>query len=320
MNLTRNHLPFFCLTILLWLGAYISPAGAQSTPHLNLDFNRIPWSQLSFRAANFWAAVSSEIQLSRPAASELDAVLLKTPRGNPIQPASSQAARITIHTTIDHRLQPPVTIYNRIWFDPTDAAALGRIRVRRGQDEFKKEYRFTDQGVFRHRIEPQNKKEASLEPEKWTDVKDSFYPFDRFNLGCDDVSERSLLIYILSAAPLVQNDKPLSVCVFGKRALHRVTLQKTDTRSIAIDYVEKNRQAETRRKGHVMATEVAISAEAIKSGQLEAENFSFLGFQEDISIHIDPVSHLPIQISGVIPAVGKTHLKLNSVKINPHPH
>ena len=315
MNLTRNLLTFFCLTILLWLGAYIGPAMGQPISHLSLDPHRIPWSRLSFQAANFWVNVSSQIQLSLPAASELDAVLLKTPRGNPIQPASSQAARITIQTTIDHRLRSPVNIFNRIWFDPTDAAAIARIRIRRGQDDFKKIYRFTDQGVFRHRIEPKNRKEASLEPEKWTDVKDSFYPYDRFNLGCDDITERSLLIYILSAAPLVQNDKPLSVCVFGKRALHQVTLQSTGTRSTPVDYVEKKLQVEIRKEGHTTATEIAISAEPIEPGQPEVENFSFLGFQKDILIHIDPVSHLPVQISGTIPTVGKTHLRLNKVEM-----
>jgi hypothetical protein len=318
MNATRNYFAFFCLTMLLWLGTYISPAGAQSISHLSLDPHRVPWSQLSFQAANFWVAVSSKIQLSWPAASELDAVLLNTPRGNPIQPASAQAACITIQTTIDHRLRPPVNIFNRIWFDPTDGAALGRIRTRRGQDDFKKIYRFTNQGVFRHRIEPKDTAEASLEPEKWTDLKDSFYAYDRLQLNCGAVSERSLLIYILSAAPLFKNDKPLSVCVFDKRALHRVTLQTTGTRSVPINYLIKNEQVETPKKGRVMATEIAISAEPIKSGQLEPENFSFLGFQEEISIQIDPVSHLPIQISGIIPAVGKTDLKLHSVEMN-HP-
>jgi hypothetical protein len=315
MNLARNHLTFFCLTMLLWLGTYNSPAGAQSISHLSIDPHRVPWSQLSFQAANFWVAVSSEIQLSWPSASELDAVLLKTPRGNPIQPASAQAACIIIQTTIDHRLRSPVNIFNRIWFDPADGAALGRIRVRRGQDDFKKIYRFTDQGVFRHRIEPKDNTEAILEPEKWTDVKDTFYPYDRLQLDCGAVSERSLLIYILSAAPIIENNKPLSLCVFDKRTLHRVTLQTTGNRSIPTDYLVTNGQVETPKKGRIMATEVSISAEPIESDQLEAENFSFLGFQEDISIHIDPVHHLPIQISGTIPTVGKTHLRLTKVEM-----
>jgi len=319
-NLIRNHPGVFCLTILLGFLPLISSARAQNGFHLDLDPQQVPWSQLSFHAKNFWVEVSTDIQMKLLRASDLDAVLLKSPKGIPIKPKTSQINEMTINTIIDPRFRSPVNIHNRIWFDPTNASALGRVRLRRGEDDFKKIYRFTEQGVFRHRIEPRDKKEFSLAPKKWTDIKDSFYPYNRPNLGCNAVTERSLLIYILSVVPFLQNNNSMSLCVFGKRALHRVTLQTTGTRSVPINYLVKNEQVETPKKGRVMATEIAISAEPIKSGQLEPENFSFLGFQEDISIHIDPVSHLPIQISGVIPAVGKTQLKLNSVEMNQHPH
>ena len=39
----------------------------------------------------------------------------------------------------------------QVWFDPDDATAFGRTRLRQGKDDFKKIYRFTQQGVFRHR-------------------------------------------------------------------------------------------------------------------------------------------------------------------------
>jgi hypothetical protein len=44
----------------------------------------------------------------------------------------------------------------------------------------------------------------------------------------------------------------------------------------------------------------------------EPENFYFLGFQRDISLYIDPVSHLPIQTSGIITAIGHVDLKLSA--------
>jgi hypothetical protein len=309
-NLTRNRPGVFCLTILLGFLAPISSAQAQTGFHLDLESQQVPWSQLSFQAKNFWVEVSTDIQMKSLRTSDLAAVLLASPKGTPIRPLTPQINEMTINTTIDPRSRSPVKIHNRIWFNPTNAAAIGRIRIRRGEDDFKKMYRFTDQGVFRHRIEPKNKKEASLEPEQWTDVKDSFYPYEQTAMACPGVTERSLLIYILSAVDIYKMNTPISLCVFDKRQLHRVQLKKLGVHPIRIDYIEKNQQSTIRKNDMIKAHKISITASPTVSDSKESENFSFLGFRRDISIFIDPISQLPIQASGIIPTVGRTDLRL----------
>ena len=49
------------------------------------------------------------------------------------------------------------------------------------------------------------------------------------------------------------------------------------------------------------------------SGLKEAENFSFLGFHDNIVMYIEPGSRLPIQAGGVIPTIGAAQLQLNEV-------
>ena len=301
--------------VIVFYGVFQHPAPAQSFSQLNLDASRVRWSDLSFHAKNFWVEVSTDIQMRSLRASDLDAVLLAAPEGIPIKPKTAQATEMTINTTIDPRFRSPVKIHNRIWFNPADASALGRFRLRRGEDDFKKMYRFTEQGVFRHRIEPKDKGEARLEPDKWTDIKDTFYPYDPDHLGCAAISERSLLIYILSAATRFEGNDPMSVCVFGKRQLHRVQLRKEGIQPIQFNYIEKSQQVEIRKEGTVKALKIAITTQPIDSAQEEAENFSFLGFHKDITIYIDPTSGLPIQASGIIPTVGKADLKLAIVHL-----
>ena len=228
-------------------------------------------------------------------------------------PQTAQATEMKINTTIDPRVRSPVNIHNRIWFNPADASALGRIRLRRGEDDFKKIYRFTEQGVFRHRIEPKNKKEASLEPVQWTDIKDSFYPYDLTRLGCPFVSERSLLVFILSAVDFSKNNDPLSLCVFGKRQLHRVQLRKQGVYPLSVNYIKKTQQTAIRKEGTIKTIKKKITAEPMESDLEEAENFSFLGFHRNIVIYIEPTSRLPIQASGIIPTIGTAQLKLNEV-------
>jgi hypothetical protein len=310
MNLTRIKLVIFCLTILIGLGTITRSAEAQTGSHFDLDFNRVPWTHLSFHAKNFWVEVSTDIQLRSLSVSELEAVLLATPQGVPVKPQNSQASEMTIHTIIDPRFRQPVKIYNRIWFDPTNASALGRVRLRRGEDDFKKMYRFTDQGVFRHRIEPKNKSEARLEPDEWTDIRDNFYPYDMNQINCPCVSERSALIYILSAVAMSKSDTPQKICVFGKRQLHRVQLQKKGIHPIKVDYIEKKQEKEIRKDSIIKALKMVITAQPASPLVKDAENFSFMGFQKYISVYIKPASGLPVYISGIIPTAGKADLKL----------
>ena len=314
MIFTRTNIGIFCLAILLGFGALARPAGAQPISHLKLDSRRVPWSALSFHAKNFWVEVTTDIQMKSLPASDLGAVLLASPKGVPIKPQVPQINEMTINTIIDPRFRSPVKIHNRIWFNPTDASAIGRVRLRRGEDDFKKTYRFTEQGVFRHRIEPQNKGEARLEPDKWTDIKDTFYPYDINQLGCPGISERSVMIYIISAAAISKNNTPLTFCIFGKRQLHRVQLRKEGILPIKINYIEKNQQVETRKEGILKALKMVITAQPIEPHLENGENFSFLGFHKDITIYIDPTSGLPIQASGIIPTIGKADLVLEEVE------
>jgi hypothetical protein len=253
------------------------------------------WGNMSFHAKNFWVEVSTDIQIKSLRTSDLAAVLLTSPKGVPIEPQAPQINEMTINTTIDPRFRSAVKIHNRIW-------------------DFKKMYRFTDQGVFRHRIEPKDKGEARLEPDKWTDIKDTFYPYDPNPQRCPGVSERSVLIYILSAAALSKSNNPLTICIFGKRQLHRVQIRKEGIHPINVNYIEKKQQVETRKKGTVRALKFAITAQPIEADLEDRENFSFLGFHKDISIYIDPTSGLPVQASGIIPTVGKADLVLKEVK------
>jgi hypothetical protein len=302
------------ILLVIWgLFSFSVSAQTQSFSLPELNPKHVQWTHLSFHAKNFWVEVSTDIQMRSLRASDLDAVLLASTQGIPIKPQTSSAAEMTINTTIEPRFRSPVNIYNRIWFNPSDATALGRIRLRRGDDDFKKMYRFTDQGVFRHRIEPKDKKEAALEPEKWTDLKDSFYPYDLTRLGCPFVSERSLLIFILSAVDFSKNNDPLSLCVFGKRQLHHVQLQQQGLHPLSVNYIEKTQQTTIRKKGTINTLKITITAEPMDSELKQPENFSFLGFHSNIVIYVEPTSRLPIQAEGVIPTIGTAQLKLNEV-------
>jgi hypothetical protein len=320
MTYRKCKLIVFGLSILLGCNIHSRPAHAQSPSRPPYDPGRVPWSDLTFAAKNFWVEVTTRVQLIQLPAAEAEALLLQSPRGVPVRAAAPHVSQITIDTTIDPKFRPPVTLYSRMWFNPADASALGRITIRRGEDDYKRIYRFTGQGVFRHQLEPKDKQEALLTPENWTHENNNFYAFDPEKLDCFGVAEPSVLIYIPSAADISVLSNPLSMCVFGKRRLHRVRLQKQGTDPINVNFIQATQQRKVRREERIDSIKIAVSAEPMESDPNEDEIFSFLGLQKDIAIYIDPATYFPMQVSGIIPTIGNVDLKLNEVQTDFHPN
>ncbi len=308
-------------TRLIWLGLllfFTARPGCVAAEAINrpqFDASRIVWNELAMQAKKFTATLDVQIRLAAVPAADITKKLPASPRGTPVQPSGSDLCRLELNMRIHAALRSDVRIFNQVWFDPGTAAALGRIRLRRGQDDFKKAYRFTRQGVFRHRREPLNKKEFLLEPRQWTDVKDSFYDYDLPRLGCSRVSERLALLYILSAGEWSESSEPLSLCVFGKRQLHRVTLRPRGLYPLTVDYLAKTMRGEVRQNGPVQALEIAVETRPLDSTLKADEDFSLMGLHKEIVIYIDPETRIPLQISGSTPAAGRMDLKLRQVEI-----
>ena len=288
---------------------------AQSYSQLLLDANRVQWTSLLYRTRSFMVDLDVDVNLESLSAAEVKAALIEAQQGTALAIPDHGTYKLNNNILIDSIVQPPVKIVNQVWFDSRDATALGRMRLRRGEDDFKKIYRFTRQGVFRHRIEPKDEKETRKDPEKWTDVRDTFYAYDLDELGCVNVSERLLIIYIASAVEQFENNKPLLLCVFAKRQLFQVKLEPAGTHSVKVDYIEKNQQTKHQRKGKVDAQKILLESKPLKSDLPEEENFSFLGFHKNISFYIHPTSKLPLQISGEMPKAGKVTVKLHNVQL-----
>ena len=298
------------------IGGFLPSSWGQSISELKLDASRVSWKCLSFQAKNRQNEVAIQLQLESLPSALVEAALIKSEQGDPIPLSSPIAYKISAITMVESDFVSDFNVDNQVWFNPVDASALGRMRLRRGRNDFKKIYRFTRQGVFRHQREPEHKNQFSLDPDKWTNLKDTFYPYDLAQLGCPNVSERLVLMYIVSAAEISESSPPLSICVFGRRQLHHVKLVPKGLEKLEVDYIEKNQHSEVRRNETVNALKIAFEFQPMKSDLEDDENFSFLGLHEDIALFIDPRSNLPIQVSGKIHMVGKVTLKLIEVQLN----
>jgi hypothetical protein len=288
---------------------------AQPYSRLNLDANRIQWNYLLYEVKSAKADVTTEVLLESATQAETQAALIVSRRGDPVPVPAEGCQKITVNTTIDSILRPPIKSVDHLWFDPRNANGLGRFRFRQGDDDFLKRYRFTKQGVFRNQKEPKNQKEASLEPDKWTKVIDTFYSYDADRLGCPSIVDRLMMIYIATTSGIIENNQPLSLCVFGKRQLFDVKLRPAGLHPLKADYIVKKEQGEDHLQNEVKAVRIDLEAKALKSDLEKEENFSYMGFLNNISFFIDTERNLPIEIRGEIPPVGGVTLKLKEVRL-----
>ena len=300
---------------MVWQALVPGLIGAQPIMLPQLDAKAVRWTGLSYRAKNLWVDVTTDVHLTSSSEAEVQTALIQNRQGSAIQIPAAGAYRLINHTIIDSIFQSPVKIENQTWFDPQDVTVFGRNRLRRGDDDFEKVYRFTQEGVFRHRREPQDQQEARQAPEKWTDVRDTFYSYDLARLGCPNVSERLTLIYIVSAIGRLEDDKPYLFCIFGKRQLFQVALKSAGLHEVETDYTIDQRGSKHHRQGDISAQAIELEARPFKSDLEETENFSFLGLHKNIVFYMEPASNLPVQISGEIRTAGQATLKLHTVQL-----
>ena len=291
------------------------PAWAQSFEPLNLEPTKVLWTDLSLRAGKTLVDVEVDIRLAPFSTLEFESIWKTYPQRIPLPTVCQGVYNLEVNRIIDYIFSRAVRLWNQVLFDPQKANSFYRVRLRRGKDDIERAYWFSGEGVHRLRRMPRVKAETSLDPAKWTDVRTSFYPYDLTRLGCPQVVDPMLLIYLLSAAPIDREGKILSLCVFGKQQLHRVTLGYQGLESLEVDYSLKSGEGTVREKGKVDGRMVTVKSVPLVSDKKNAENFSFLGMHEDIAIYLDPQLRIPLQVSGKIPTVGLVTLKLSEATL-----
>lgn len=307
-----------CILAFVALICFAGQGWGQSFDHLTLDPDRVLWSRLSFRAKRAVVDVKVDVRVASFSTAEFQSIWRTNPQSIPLPSPGQKVYNMNVNRVIDHIFSRPVTLSNQVLFEPVQAAAFYRVRLRYGKDEIKRTYWFSREGVHRLRTKPSNKGEASGDPAKWTDARTSFYPYDLTQLGCPQVTDPMLLIYLLSAASMDKKGDSLTLCVFGKQQLHRIRMRVEGLQTLEVDYSENREEGKARKKGKVDGLRVTLEAQPLHSDLKDAENFSFLGFHKDITIDIDPELRIPLQVSGRIPTVGAVTLKLSGVEIQEH--
>ena len=150
-------------------------------------------------------------------------------------------------------------------------------------------------------------------PEKWSAVKDRFYPYDPEKKDCLNITAPMPVIYLISASKVSDFEKPLTICVFNKKETIYLDIQKGPAESVQLNHIEIKGDEATQKNTSILAEVLSLKARSISSGQTMS-NFTLVGLQGNIKIYIDPESRVPIQLKGDYQGLGEIKLKLRQMQ------
>jgi hypothetical protein len=243
-------------------------------------------------------------------------LFIADPAGEALQSANASVLNLAVDSKISPLFGSDEIYKTRSWFEPHNAGALQRVRLRLGQDKWQKSYRFTKNGVFRIRKKPQDSKEENLPLAQWTKIRNHFYHYGDGSTGCSQVLEPSALLYMISAINFDTVQSPLSLCVFNKKQLHLVNVSVAETQPLKVDYFAKQGENQFRVDKRIDTLRISFQPRSLSPTDMEPEEFSFLGMKGNFDIFIDKASRIPVQVSGKISPFGKVDIRLHDVVLN----
>jgi len=306
--------PGMVFSVALAVGGLSIPAAATGGAEPELDPTGVAWSRLVFEGQRSVGRTTMAVELKALAVADAEADLVASPHPPAMSPDGGRAALMSAE--IDAILPFKRKHWTgRTWFRPVDGAALQRIRYKPGKDGSNKTYRYSEGGVYRIRAEPRGSREARRGPERWTDVRESYYPYGAVREGCATVSDPFVLLYLVSAADLSVGDA-LSVCVFNKKGLYRATLKPVESERIKAHYVEGPGKRGNQVDREAVALKILLTAQPVPGSAGKLEGFEFLGLEGGVEILVDSESGLPLEIRGTLPEIGRLAFRLVEATVN----
>ena len=295
------------------LGFFDTSGAAESSAACEAAASPVVWKRLAYQGKHFLGKMETVVSLTCLPVKEAQSVLIPIPEGNPLQVFTGHVKFIDVQSAVNPLIGAKDLTRSQAWFSPGDAAALQRIRYRKGDDIWQNTYRFTKKGVYRLRKKPGHGEEKNLAPEHWTKIKESFYPYPDKGPGPQAVLEPAGLMYLASARVFMEQAAPRRLYVFDRKQLHEVTVHVSGRLRLKASYIEKNRENDIQREEMIDVLKISFKPRALAPRDEQPEDFSVMGLKGDFDIYIDAATGVPVQISGRISRIGKVDIRLQTL-------
>ncbi|WP_461481237.1 hypothetical protein [Porticoccus sp.] len=261
-----------------------------------------PWTELAYAKNYLWLKASTSLSLS-PVTAESVADKWLSPEGvKPVFPEGDTLWQLVVQSQLGNGGEQV-----SIWMDPDTLQVYQRSRLSEGKQRRMKQYRLLEQGIYRVRREPLDA-ERGLSPDLWSKSSAMQRPFPPALTAVQPLLSPYALLVAVSTGPLRKPGDSWTQYLYTDVDYLRVEMVVTGVAEVAVDYRLLSGNTTREVKGPVAALVVSLQVRPV--GAAPEDAFELMGLTGPVSILLDPVTGLPLQIRGSAPRMGETAIDL----------
>jgi len=268
----------------------------------------VPWTELRFVARKFLLSARATLSARVVPAAEAAALLLSVPEGT--------ARGLTTPFLIETRLASDLPFGRRevaiAWVAP-GGAALQSEKQGAGRKLYERRRRYTTEGYYSWRSEPDSSTEKKLEAEGWTRRGAYAVSWTEPPTKGVAVTDSYALLYLVSAARLDRPGARLRLHVFSRRQLVEVEFKAGGQTRLEVDFDEVHGDRTTRRRGTIPVCEV----HGTPVGDGDDVQMGLMGLRGALKIFVEPGTGMPLEIRGRADHLGEIRIRLERVVLKP---
>ncbi|MDJ0928196.1 MAG: hypothetical protein QNJ73_11185 [Gammaproteobacteria bacterium] len=303
-NLVRKTI---FLALLLAAGYPMTGSADLRELRLNVDPERVRWTQMKMTAQKFIFSASTEAKLAFVDSPSLADVIIPTDQGNPVMPGDTVASlgAVTKYFGKESRIQ-----YHMF---PDSAQAIQYALDEDGDRTKHRIYRYTDTGIFVRTHRPGNRDQRKDPWPTWPTIQTEWRTIAEAAYGAPIVEPLGLL-YLTGAADIGPGIPPVELLSISDRKVVRVRLSGLDASPRKVNYKLSAPNGSWQCKGEVPAIRIAVDGEPVEPQ--EDVKFQFLGLEEEIEIFVEPESRVVLEVRGKAPIVGNLVTRLKEATLD----
>ena len=263
----------------------------------------VPWTTLRFEASKlFWTATTT-LRWVPVEAGELPGQLIDAPSHRPLA-ARGRVVRLELASQFAGRQDDA-----SVWVEESGFRALQRLKRRRGKKAYQKTYRFTEGGVYSHRLSPRDGEPEDGPPNRWSRLATTFYPYSE--TPCAVVSEPTALFFLVSVLPLEPGERH-SLCTFSNKDLQWIEVEAVERTRLEVDLeLDHADGTSSRIDGPLTVRRLVVRPRDTATG----DDFELLGLEGELSLWVADQPRLPVRLSGRLGALGRTTVDLRRAEL-----
>ncbi len=265
------------------------------------------WHEVELSARKLLMRAEARITVERCPVSAVADDLRTPPLGAGVLPTTGMVDVVRVRAELPFGRSERVTV----WLDAATGAVLQNTKRRLGRGRYWKVRRYTEDGYYEWRTEPDEPQDLRLPPSRWSDRWEQQVVFDAAPPADTVVTDPYAFLAALRALEALH--RPVAVASGGRAVeirLRRLSRRTVKTKG-ELHWPDGGRRLErvsARARWVEVAPAPGVDADAVETG--------LFGLRGTLELLLEPESWTPLQIRGRARSVGRVVIRLEHAELN----